>query len=143
MKGRTRAWDEAVRSLGMDPSPRNRPDVLHWLRYAFWGSLPERFQVWVLYDATCATWVLRHLGRLLTVAVLPVLAVVVFLPGPLGLRLLTALVASAAAFLLTAAWVNESNEHRLTQAGWREGIGPIVRQRRSQIAEWAAVVRKL
>jgi hypothetical protein len=138
-----RAWEEAVRSLGIEPGPRVRPNPLRWLWYAFWGPLPERCRIWVLYDATCATWVIRHLARILTVAAPPVLAVILFLPGPLHLRVLTALVAGGGAFLYTAVWVNEATESRLTRAGWRYGIGPEVRERRSMIAEWMVNVRRL
>jgi hypothetical protein len=137
------AWEEAVRSLGIEPLPRARPNPAQWLWYAFWGPLPDRYRTWVLYDATCATWILRHLARILTIAVPPVVTVVVFLPGPLHLRVLTAFVAGAGAFLFTAVWVNEATEHRLLRAGWPPGTGPEVRERRSVIAEWMLAVRRL
>jgi hypothetical protein len=143
MSTRTRAWEEAVRSLGIDPTPRLRPNPARWIWYAFWGPLPDRHRVWVLYDATCSTWVLRHVARLLTVAVLPVTAVALFLPGPVHLRLLTAFVAGAGAFLFTAVWVNEATDHRLVQAGWNWGTGTAVRQRRAALAEWMGNVRRL
>lgn len=130
-------------SLGIERSARSRPDLLHWLAYAFWGPLPARYRTWVLYDATCSTWVLRHLGRLLTVAVLPVAAVILFLPGPLHVRVLTAVAAGAGALLFTAAWVNEATEYRLVRAGWRPGMGPELRRRRSELADWMASVRRL
>lgn len=97
----------------------------------------------MLYDATCSTWVARHLARLLTVAVLPVAAVVLFLPGPLHVRVLTAVAAGAGAFLFTAAWVNEATDHRLVRAGWQAGIGPELRRRRSELADWMIAVRRL
>jgi hypothetical protein len=140
---RTRAWDEAARSLGIEPNPRHRPDPAHWLWYAFWGPLPDRFRVWVLYDATCSSWVVRHLARLLTVAVIPVVAVAVFLPAPAGVRLATAFVAGAGALLFSAVWVNEATDYRLERAGWRMGTGPELRRRRSEIARWMATIRKL
>jgi hypothetical protein len=140
---RTRAWEEAVRSLGIEPEGRKRPNPALWLWYAFWGPLPARYRVWVLYDATCTTWVFRHLSRILTVAVLPVTAVIVFLPGPLHLRVLTAVVAGSGAFMFTAVWVNEATEYRLTRAGWRWGTGPEVRLRRSVMAEWMVTLRRL
>lgn len=143
MRTRTRAWEEAVRSLGIEPTPRVRPDPARWLWYAFWGPLPVRYRTWVLYDVTCSTWILRHLARVLVIAVLPVAAVAVFLPAPVHVRLLTAFVAGAGAFLFTAVWVNEATEQRLVQAGWRWGIGPEVRELRSEIAEWMASVRRL
>ena len=140
---RTEAWEEAVRSLGIEPTPRVRPNPMQWLWYAFWGPLPDRYRNWVLYDATCSTWVLRHLARILAVAVLPVAAVALFLPAPVELRLLTALVAGSGAVLFTAVWLYESTDYRLSRAGWRWGIGEELRQRRSVIAEWMVKVRRL
>jgi hypothetical protein len=143
MTTRTRAWEEAVRSLGIEPTPRVRPNPALWLWYAFWGPLPDRYRTWVLFDITCATWVIRHIVRLLTIAALPVAAVILFLPAPLHVRVLTALVAGCGAFLFTVVWVNEATEHRLAQAGWRWGLGVEVRERRGEIADWMASVRRL
>jgi hypothetical protein len=143
MSTRTRAWEEAVRSLGIEPTPRVRPNPLRWLWYAFWGPLPARSRVWVLFDTTCSTWVFRHIARLLTVAVVPVAAVILFLPAPLHVRVLTAVVAGSGAFLFTVVWVNEATEHRLAQAGWRWGIGPEVRERRAEFVSWLGSVRRL
>lgn len=142
-EARVRAWAEAARSLGLDPSARARPDPLRWLYYAFWGPLPDQFRTWVLYDGTCSTWVLRHVSRLLTVAVLPVVAVIVFVPGPLHLRVLTSLVAFLGGFLFTVVWVNEATDLRLVRAGWPPDIGPELRQRRSDLAEWIGYVGRL
>lgn len=143
MRTGTEAWEEAVRSLGIEPTPRVRPSPVRWLWYAFWGPLPDRYRNWVLYDGTCATWVLRHLARILVVAVLPVAAVAVFLPAPVQLRLLTALVAGCGAFLFTAVWMYEATDYRLARAGWRWGISEEIRERRSVIADWRASLRRL
>lgn len=132
-----------MRSLGIEPVPRVRPNPFLWVWWAFWGPLPDRHRVWVLYDVTCSTWVFRHLARILTIAVLPVTAVALFLPAPPNVRVLTAFVAGAGAFMFTAVWVNEATEHRLVQAGWRWGIGPELRHRRAEIAEWLAQLRRL
>jgi hypothetical protein len=137
-----RAWREAAGSLGLEPGPLHRPGPVRWLRYAFWGRLPERQAAWVLFDATCSTWVLRHVARLVTVAAAPVAAVIVFLPGPLSARVLTAVVAGLGGFLFAVVWVNEATEQRLTRAGWRTGLGPELRQRRSDLQDWMARVRR-
>jgi hypothetical protein len=135
MRTRVLAWEEACRSLGIEPTPRVRPNPLLWLWFAIWGPLPERHRVWVLYDATCWTWVLRHVARLLLLTALPTAAILIWLPGPIGLRGLTAFVTGFCALLFTAIWVNEATEHRLVQAGWRWGIGPEVRQARNTMTE--------
>jgi hypothetical protein len=131
MRASTRSWEEAVRSVGVEPGPRVRPGALRWLWYALWGPLPDQNRFWVLYDSTCSTWVLRHILRILAVIALPVAAIAIWLPAPAGLRATTAFVTGACAVLLTAVWVNEGTEHRLAQAGWPWGIGPQLRERRS------------
>jgi hypothetical protein len=138
-----RAWADAAGSLDIDPFPRVRPTLLRWLSYAFWAPLPTHNRTWVLYDATCSTWVLRHVGRLLTIAVLPITAVVVLLPGPLSVRVLTAVVAGLGGFLFAGVWVNEATDYRLIRAGWPVGTGSELRQRRASIAEWMASVQRL
>ena len=143
MSTRTRAWEEAVRSLDIEPRPRIRPNPALWVWYALWGPLPARHRIWVLYDATCSTWVLRHFARILTLAAVPVAAAILFLPGPMGVRVFTALVAGGGAFLFTAVWVNEATDYRLLRAGWPWGTGDAVRERRSTLREWMSRVRKL
>ena len=59
MRTRVLAWEEACRSLGIEPNPLVRPNPVLWLWFAIWGPLPERYRVWVLYDATCWTWGMR------------------------------------------------------------------------------------
>lgn len=135
MRTRVLLWEEGCRSLGIEPTPRIRPNPLRWLWFVVWGPLPERHRVWVLYDATCWTWVLRHVARLVLLATVPTTAILIWLPGPLGLRGLTAFVAASGALLFTAIWVNEATEHRLVQAGWRWGIGPDVRDARAEMTE--------
>jgi hypothetical protein len=135
MRTRVLVWEEAVRSLGIEPTPRIRPTVLRWLWFVVWGPLPERNRIWVLYDATCWTWVVRHVARLLLLTAVPTTAILIWLPAPIGLRGLTAFVAGFCALLFTAIWVNEATEHRLVQAGWRWGIGPDVRAARAEMAE--------
>lgn len=130
-----RAWEEAARSLGLDATPRVRPNPLRWLWYCLWGRLPDRHRIWVLYDTTCATWVVRHIGRILVIVAPPVAAIAIFLPGPGELRATTAFVSGACAVLFTAVWANEGTEQRLLQAGWRYGTGPALRERRSTIAQ--------
>ena len=99
--------------------------------------------MWVLYDATCSTWVIRHLARLVTVAVVPVAAVATFLPAPVSLRLWTAFIAGAGALVFSAVWVNEATDYRLERAGWRAELAQEVRQRRREIVKWMLRVRKL
>jgi hypothetical protein len=53
-----------------------RPNPARWLWYAYGGRLPDRYREWVRYDNTARTWLLRHVLRVVAMA-LPV-AVVAF-----------------------------------------------------------------
>ncbi|MDT4927146.1 MAG: hypothetical protein QOF92_13, partial [Pseudonocardiales bacterium] len=77
----------------------NRPGPLRWLWYALGGRLAPRFNEWVLHDTTGSTWVVRHVARSLVQLSIPVAAVLLFLPAPLGLRVLTALAAGGSAMM--------------------------------------------
>ena len=113
-----------------------RPNPLQWVRYAYGGRLPARCREWVLYDATCRTWLLRYALRVaaealpLLVAAFVVLTVLtpasasVVLPA-LALGLLMSLY-----FTLTSA--DELIEARLVQHGYPPGTGKAVRRRRSE-----------
>ncbi|MDT4905896.1 MAG: hypothetical protein QOH52_3912 [Pseudonocardiales bacterium] len=131
----SKAWEIAAESLGLAVTPRVRPNPALWLWYAYWGPLPRRHAIWVLYDTTCSSWVARHLARLVAAAALPVALIAIFLPAPPQLRALTAFVAGACALLFTAPWINESTEHRLVQAGYDWRSGPALRAKRDEIAQ--------
>ncbi|MFC0435631.1 DUF5313 family protein [Kutzneria buriramensis] len=114
----------------------HRPNPLQWLRYAYGGRLPERYREWVLYDATCRTWLLRYAVRVVVEALPLLVAGVVVLtlltPAPplvvlpaLALGLLMSLY-----FTLTSA--DELIEARLARHGYPPGTGKAVRRRRSE-----------
>ncbi len=127
-------WEIAAESLGLATSPRVRPNPVLWCWFAYWGPLPQRYSIWVLYDVTSSLWVVRHLARIVAAALPPVVAVAVLFPGPLHLRVLTALVAGGCAVLFTATWINESTEHRLIQAGYDWGVGTALRSKRHEVS---------
>lgn len=135
MRTATQAWEAAVRSFGVEPAPRIRPNPLLWLWYAVWGPLPERHRLWVLYDATCSTWVLRYFARIVAIAAPPSAAIAIFLPAPTNINVLTAVVSGGCTFLLMAVWVNEGTEYRLVQAGWPWDTGPEIRERRATLTQ--------
>jgi len=138
----TVAWEEAARSLGIEPSPRVRPTALRWLRYACWGRLPDRNALWVLYDATCSTWVARYLARVLVIVIPPSVVIATVLPATLGVRVLTAVLTGFFALLFTAVWINEGSEHRLIQAGWRWTLATELREQRELMAERLAQLQR-
>ena len=135
MRRGTRAWEAAARSFGIDPQPRIRPGPLRWLWFAVWGPLPERYRLWILYDATCDTWVLRYFARILAIVTPLAVALAVVLPGHVGPRVLTAAVTAAFALFLTGVWVNEATEARLVRADWGWEIGAALREERAAFAQ--------
>jgi hypothetical protein len=130
-----RAWEIAAESLDLAVEPRIRPNPALWLWYAYWGPLPPRYSIWVLYDATTDTWIVRHLARIVAAAAPFVLAIALFLPAAPGIRALTAAVTGFWAVLVTAVWINESTEHRLVRAGYDWQVATDLRVRRRDIAE--------
>jgi Family of unknown function (DUF5313) len=130
-----KAWEIAAEALGLAFAPRVRPNPALWLWYVYWGPLPKRHAIWVLYDATCSTWVVRHVARLLAAATLPVAAIAIFLPGAPHVRAWTAIAAGTCALFLTLPWINEATDHRLVRAGYDWQVGPELRAKRDEIAQ--------
>jgi hypothetical protein len=46
-----------------------RPGLRKLLWYSIGGSLPPRYNTWVLHDVSCRTWVLRHFARVFAIIV--------------------------------------------------------------------------
>ncbi|HSK58152.1 MAG TPA: DUF5313 family protein [Actinomycetospora sp.] len=118
-----------------------RPDPLRWLWYAYGGGLPARFAPWVLHDTTCRTWWLRHLLRAIVQIAPFSLAIIVFVPGPLWLRLMCALGGAIMGLIFSVAYVHETAEHRLVKAGYPLGTGPATRAARTAGKDEAAAAR--
>ena len=72
----------------------------------------------------------------------PVAAVILFLPAPLGLRLLTAFTAGACAMMFNFVHGIESTERKLVRAGYVGGTGEAVRAQRTVDRQRAANARR-
>ena len=114
-----------------DNTGRRRPSVRQWLWYSAGGRLPAELSDWVLHDTTCRTWTLRQVVRSLLAISPLVLVLLVFVPGPLWIRALSALGGVVMSLLYSLGFVSETAEHRLVKAGYPAGTGAAVRQRRS------------
>ena len=128
-----------------DPSAAammHRPDLRHLLWYVVGGSLPERHWTWVLHDTTCRTWALRQLGRPLAVLAPVVAAYIVFLPGPLGLRLITGLTWAGGIMLYMFVNMLVDNDRRAVRAGYVSGYVADVRSHRTDESHHLAVVER-
>lgn len=106
---------------------RRRPGPLHWLWYAFGGRLPQAYRGWVLHDATCRTWRLRHLVRSFVQVSLLAIPIVMFIPGPLWVRLAALLLGWLVALQYSLFIMDGSVEHRVQAAGYPPGTADRVR----------------
>lgn len=118
-----------------------RPDPARWLWYASGGRLPERFAPWVLHDTTCRTWVLRHVIRAVVQIAPIVIAIIVFVPGPIWLRVMCALGGTIMGLIFSISYAHETAEHRLVKAGYPPGTGPATRAERTADKDAAAAER--
>ncbi len=121
--------------------PVVRPSPLQWLRYVYVGSVPAKNREWVLHDATCRTWVLRHFVRYV-VLVAPVLAaVMIFLPAPVSLRAMSCVAAALPMLLFYMAFTSDAVDRRVEKAGYHAGTADELRQRRATDAQRAVAAR--
>ncbi|RBY83299.1 DUF5313 family protein [Blastococcus sp. TF02A-26] len=122
--------------------PVVRPNPLRWLGYALGTGLPARHSSWVLFDVTTGTWVLRHAARTLVQLAVPVLLIVVFVPGPLGLRLGMSLIGVILGMAFSLAYMTETVENRVRKAGYPIGSAQAGRDRLSAEREVVASQRR-
>lgn len=118
-----------------------RPTLLQWLRYSYTGVAPRKNAACVLFDATCRTWVPRHVVRYLFLIGPFVAAVMVFLPTTMALRTETCLAAGLSIGLGYLCYTVESLEARIEKAGYPRGLAAEMRHRRSEETHRAVVAR--
>lgn len=119
-----------------------RPGALRWLAYAVGFGLPERHSTWVLHDTTGRTWIARQILRSLLQMTPVVLAILVLVPGPLWIRMLSALGGIIMGLIFALGYLVETTEHRLVKAGYPAGTGERVRSARSGRDRSDAVARR-
>jgi uncharacterized protein DUF5313 len=118
-----------------------RPNPARWLWYAAGGNLPERYRDWVLHDTTSASWLFRHLARVLVVLVVPTVLLVVLMPTGTYLRVLTAFTTDACAVLLMAILASDMTERRLHRMGYPWGAAAQLRAQRAEGSQRDAAER--
>ena len=123
---------------GDDPrlTIRTRPNPWEWLRYSLGGGLSPQLSQWVLKDTTGRTWWARHLLRAILQMSPLIIAIMVFLPGPVDLRIYTSVLGLFTGLFWAVFAMWGTTEHRLIKAGFAPGEGETVRQERSAVA-WA------
>jgi hypothetical protein len=118
-----------------------RPNPLQWLRYAVVGSVPAKNRAWVLHDATARTWVLRHIVRYLVLVSPLVAAVMIFLPAPFWLRVLSCLAALLPMMMFYLGYTTDSIESRVEKAGYPGRLATQMREQRAVDAQRAVAAR--
>jgi hypothetical protein len=104
----------------MNEDQRRRPDPVRWIWYTFGGALGPRYREWVLHDATCRTRWVRQVARTL-VQVAPLGALLILVLGT-GWITCTALTGGLVmALIYSAAYIDQSAEHRLSRHGYPRG----------------------
>lgn len=120
---------------------KDRPGVLRWLWYALGGRLPERHREWVLHDATCRTWPIRHFVRAFVQTSLVAVPILLLVPGPLWLRGVSLLLGYGVALQYALYNMQESVEHRVRKAGYPPGTAQAVRDELNADERAAAAAR--
>lgn len=118
-----------------------RPGPLRWIWYALGGALPPQYRDWVLHDATCRTWRLRHFVRACVQLSLLTLPLLLLVPGPLWLRLVAVLLGWLVALQYTLFNMDNSVEHRVLKAGFPVGAADAARRAATADERDAAAAR--
>jgi hypothetical protein len=82
----------------------------------------------VFRDTTSRTWVLRHLVRALVQLAVPIALVLLLLPGPFWIRGMAAIGGVLLGLIFSVAYMTETVEHRLVQAGYPVGSAAAAHQ---------------
>ena len=114
-----------------------RPDPIRWLWYALGGRLGPRYREWVLHDATCRTWRLRHFARIGVQLLIVTPLILLLVPGPLWVRLLSVLLGWLVALRYGLFIMEGSVEHRVVKAGYPAGEAQRVRERATAARRYA------
>lgn len=103
-----------------------RPPLGRVVLYGLGFRLPERYDDWVFHDLNDRGWRWRETAR---IAVIPIPFVIgaMFLPGDIGLRLMTALFFVVGPIFIGAAYADEFRAYRLRQHGLLPPSGPDLR----------------
>src|SRR6202011_2856544 len=112
----------------------HRPGPARWIWYAFGGSLGRGYREWVLHDVTCRTRWLRQVARA-TVPLVP-FAVLMFVIVGAGWITWAALMGGLVmALISSAAYIDQTAEHRLTKHGYPPGTAERVRRERDGVLD--------
>ena len=101
----------------------SRPPLARLVLYGLGFRLPERYDEWVFHDLNDRGWRLRETLRIMSIG-LPFVVGVMFLPGDVGLRLMTASFFVFGPGLIAVGYADEFRAYRLRQHGLLPPSGP-------------------
>jgi fatty acid desaturase len=108
---------------------RRRPDPLHWIWYAFGGTLGTRYREWVLRDLTGRTRWERQLIRAV-VQVAPLVVVVLLVLGSGWIAWVGVGCGMVLALIYSMAYFDPAVEHRLAKHGYQPGTAQRILSKR-------------
>lgn len=129
--------------VGLPPAPSSEERVRPGLRLLVWyslgGSLPPRYNTWVLHDVTCSTWLLRHFARVFGIILLPSVAFFLLLVPPFGAPAAYCGVCLTGLFILTGMiYTLIDSDRRAVRAGYPPDYAGRMRSLRATEAQRAS-----
>ncbi len=100
-----------------------RPPPGRWLLFAIGFRLPDRYDDWVFHNLNDRGWAIREVGRIMVLPI-PFIVGVMFLPGSIGLRLMTCIFLVVGPLFVGSAYADEMRAYRLRQHGLLPPSGP-------------------
>lgn len=111
--------------MGSVPARRRpaRPPLLRLISYGLGFRLPDRYDEWVFHDLNDRGWRWRVMARIVLLCI-PLIVGAMFLPGDIGLRLMTAMFVFVGPVFIAGAYADEFRAYRLRQHGLLPPSGP-------------------
>jgi hypothetical protein len=119
-------------SLDAPAQKPERPGLRLLLWYSLGGSLPARYNTWVLHDVTCRTWWVRHFARVFAIITPPLAAFFLLLVPPFGAPAAFAGICLAGTlFLAGMIYILIDSDRRAVRAGYPTDYAAGLRSRRA------------
>jgi Family of unknown function (DUF5313) len=112
-----------------------RPELRLLLWYSFGGTLPPRYNTWVLHDVTCRTWWLRHFARVFVIIAPLSTAFFLFVPDSGGAALYTGVALTGTLVLMSVIFMLIDADRRAVRAGYPFSYASELRSRRATEAQ--------
>jgi hypothetical protein len=109
-----------------------RPGLRLFLWYSIGGSLPARYNTWVLHDVTCRTWWVRHFARVFALITPPLVAFyLLFVPTFGAPAAYAGICLAGTLFLAGMIYILIDSDRRAVRAGYPPDYAARLRSRRA------------